>query len=139
MLILIHIILQTINDVTTGIIFLGSRMYMEEIVEESRKSSCTALVLLNTRMFGGDYKSVEEMIKPGSKMPWGNQFAFLHVQVPKLSKNSNPLDFVWHARNTILKKRKSLAFYLNSWMLDTLRKLRGYEVGNCYKITSTCI
>lgn len=112
----------------SGIIFLGTRLYMQEISKESINSRCTALVVLNTRMVGGDYKSIKEMLNPKTKMPWGNRFSFLHVALPKLAEFSNPTDFVFHAHNIIKKKRRSFAVYLNGMLLHTVKKLRGPEV-----------
>ncbi|KAF3444101.1 hypothetical protein FNV43_RR13791 [Rhamnella rubrinervis] len=122
----------TINDVISGIIFLGTRLYMQEISKESINSRCTALVVLNTRMVGGDYKSIKEMLNPKTKMPWGNRFSFLHVALPKLAEFSNPTDFVFHAHKIIKKKRRSLGVYLNGMLLDTLKKLRGPEAAARY-------
>ncbi|KAK4569000.1 hypothetical protein RGQ29_004415 [Quercus rubra] len=118
----------TVNDVITGIIFLGTRLYMQEISNKSTKSHSTALVLLNTRTMSG-YKSIEEMLKPNSKVPWGNQFTFLHVPMPELKdhKSPNPLDFVLAASKIIKKKKSSLGVYLTGRVLEIVKKLRGPE------------
>ncbi|XP_050258616.1 wax ester synthase/diacylglycerol acyltransferase 11-like isoform X1 [Quercus robur] len=118
----------TVNDVITGIIFLGNRLYMQEISNKSTKSHSTALVLLNTRTMSG-YKSIEEMLKPNSKVPWGNQFAFLHVPMPELKdhKSQNPLDFVLATSKIIKKKKSSLGVYLTGRFLEIVKKLRGPE------------
>ena len=120
---------QTVNDVITGIIFLGTRLHMQEISNKSTKSHSTALVLLNTRIMSG-YKSIEEMLKPNSKVQWGNQFAFLHVPMPELKdhKSPNPLDFVLAASKIIKKKKSSLGVYLTGRVLEIVKKLRGPEV-----------
>ncbi|XP_048232284.1 wax ester synthase/diacylglycerol acyltransferase 4 isoform X2 [Ricinus communis] len=119
----------TINDVITGIIFYGIRLYMQAVGDEAANSHSTALVLLNTRIVGG-YKSVKEMVKPNAESPWGNQFGFLHVSMPELTKAavSNPLQFVEKAQQIIKKKRSSLAVNLTGRLLEALRKLRGPEV-----------
>ncbi|KAE9445211.1 hypothetical protein C3L33_22890, partial [Rhododendron williamsianum] len=98
----------TINDVITGIIFLGTRLYMQQSSstkddhdnQQQGNTNATALVVLNTRAPGG-YTTIEEMVKPKSKMPWGNRFTFLHVSIPKLTggatddhANLNPLRFI---------------------------------------------
>ncbi|KAL6284471.1 hypothetical protein ACE6H2_015400 [Prunus campanulata] len=117
----------TTNDVIAGIIFLGTRIYMQEVTQKSSNERCTALVLLNTRNIEG-YMPIKEMIEPNSdEMSWGNQFGFLHVSVPKSTEISNPLDFVWEAQKIIKKKRSSAAGYLTSWLLDVLKKFRGPE------------
>ncbi|XP_021819770.1 O-acyltransferase WSD1-like isoform X2 [Prunus avium] len=118
----------TINDVIVGIIFLGTRIYMQEITQKSSNEHCTALVLFRTRNIGG-YTSIKEMIEPNNAKTtsWGNQFAFLHLPVPKSTEISNPLDFVWEAQKMIKKKRSSAASYLTSWLLDVLKKFRGPE------------
>ncbi|BFG30078.1 hypothetical protein CerSpe_163520 [Prunus speciosa] len=117
----------TINDVIAGIIFLGTRIYMQEVTQKSSSERCTALVLLRTRNIEG-YTPIKEMIEPNNaKMSWGNQFAFLHLPVPKSTEISNPLDFVWEAQQMIKKKRSSAASYLTSWLLDILKKFRGPE------------
>ncbi|KAH6780609.1 hypothetical protein C2S52_011846 [Perilla frutescens var. hirtella] len=120
----------SINDVITGIITLGTRMYMEKRNEESGKSNTTALVLLNTRALGG-YKSVDEMIKPDSKSPWGNRFAFLQVSIPKLTPshihNPNPLLYVNKAHRIIKRQKNSAAVYFTGHLLTFIRKIRGHE------------
>ncbi|KAK7832523.1 o-acyltransferase wsd1 [Quercus suber] len=116
----------TVNDVITGIIFLGTRFYMQEISNKSTKSHSTALVLLNTRTMSG-YKSIEEMLKPNSKAQWGNRFTFLHVPMPELKdhKSPNPLDFVLAASKIIKKKKSSLGVYLTGRVLEIVKKLKG--------------
>ncbi|MCD7466845.1 hypothetical protein HAX54_003888 [Datura stramonium] len=119
----------TINDVITGIVVYGTRLYMQGVNEETCNGKCSALVLFNTRALGGSYKSVSDMITPNSDMPWGNHFTFLPVSLPKLTNNnnSNPLDFVQKAHRIIERKRNSASVWLTSKLLDLLRKLRGPE------------
>ncbi|RVW46895.1 O-acyltransferase WSD1 [Vitis vinifera] len=119
----------TINDVLTGIIFFGTRLYMQSMNHASRNANSTALVLLNTRVISG-YKSLKEMTASDSSSQWGNQFAFLHVTLPELAdaKFTSPLDFVAKAQQTIQRKRNSLAVHLTGRLLETLRKYRGPEV-----------
>ncbi|KAK4845361.1 hypothetical protein QYF36_004094 [Acer negundo] len=74
----------TINDVLTGIIFLGTRLYMEENSDGSSKANLTALVLLNTREFHG-YIPVKEMIKPDSKTPWGSSKIYIYRSIKDTS------------------------------------------------------
>ncbi|KAE8660901.1 putative Bifunctional methylthioribulose-1-phosphate dehydratase/enolase-phosphatase E1 2 [Hibiscus syriacus] len=122
---------NTINDVITGIIFLGTRLYMQGTVGGSNKMNnehTTALVLLNTRTIGG-YKSVKEMVKPDAESAWGNQFGFLHVSLPELSsaESCHPLDFVWKTKKLIQRKRNSSAVFLTGQLLECLRKYTGPE------------
>ncbi|KAL1834311.1 hypothetical protein ACET3Z_003962 [Daucus carota] len=78
----------SMNDVIAGVILLGSRLYMEKERENSSNLNANALVLFNTRNLDG-YKSVDEMVKTKSTMPWGNNFAFLHIPIrPYLSLKS---------------------------------------------------
>ncbi|KDP24112.1 hypothetical protein JCGZ_25769 [Jatropha curcas] len=123
----------TINDVISGTIFLGTRMYMEAMSKGSGKARTPALVLLNTRMFGG-YKSGQEMTKPNEELPWGNHFAFLSVTIPKLSGSEpkDPLQFAWKARKTIQRKRASFAVYLTAKYLELVNKFRGPEAVSKY-------
>ncbi|KAL8031490.1 hypothetical protein ABFX02_13G028800 [Erythranthe guttata] len=120
----------TINDVICGALFLGIRLYIKSTEHEHDQSNAktTALVLLNTRNING-YKSISEMVKPDGESLWGNQFAFLHVPVPKLAISDpiDPLSFVLDAQKVIKKKRNSAAVILTSKLLETLRKLRGPE------------
>ncbi|CAK9171071.1 unnamed protein product [Ilex paraguariensis] len=136
---------QTINDVITGIIFFGTRLYMQSTSNASGEADSTALVVLNTRAVGG-YKSVSEMLKPDAKMLWGNQLTFLHIPIPNLTvaESSDPLNFIWKAHQLIKRKRNSFAFHLTSMFLETLRRLRGpqaasWYVYNSFKNTSTVI
>ncbi|KAL3848842.1 hypothetical protein ACJIZ3_010724 [Penstemon smallii] len=119
----------TINDVITGIIFSGTRMYMQKMSQESGVANSTALVMLNTRALGGNYKSIKEMIRPDAEMPWGNRFAFLQIPIPKLTKSEleNPLKFVTNARNMIKRQRNSATIYLTGQLLSIMRKLGGAE------------
>ncbi|GAB4832002.1 hypothetical protein Ancab_006019 [Ancistrocladus abbreviatus] len=118
----------TVNDVITGIIFLGARLYMLEKDMKLENSRSTLLVMLNTRNVSG-YKSVNEMMTEGTKAPWGNHIAFLQVSVPKPSNNESfdPLEFVLSAHKSIKAKRNSLALPLIGQMLETIRKYRGFE------------
>ncbi|KAK8360015.1 hypothetical protein V6Z12_A04G133800 [Gossypium hirsutum] len=118
----------TINDVITGIIFLGTRLYMQEGRNKLNNEHSTALVLLNTRAIR-EYKSVKEMHKPCAEKVWGNQFAFLHVSIPELTslESLNPLDFVWKAQKLIQRQRNSGAIFLTARLLEWLRKFKGPE------------
>lgn len=123
----------TVNDVVSGILFLGTRLYMERVSPGSGNANTTSLVLLNTRMFGG-YKSVKEMLKPDAELPWGNHFAFLSSPVPKLTdtETKDPLRFVFEARNIIQRKRHSLAVYMIARYLQLVKKFRGAEAAARY-------
>lgn len=129
MAIYVLLFLKSINDVICGVIFMGTRMYMEATNPEKMNANSTALVLLNTRNIAG-YKSVMEMVEPNPESKWGNQFGFLHVSVPTLSKNqsSNPLNFIYKAKEIIQRKRNSAAVFFTGKLLETLRKHRGPEV-----------
>lgn len=117
----------TINDVLAGMILLGMRLYMQEIDTKSSNSQSTALVLFNTRNIKG-YQSVEEMNKAHTKL-WGNQFAFLHIAIPRLvdGEHSSPLDFIYETRKKIMRLKNSPASYLTARYLETVRKCRGSE------------
>ncbi|CAN6570243.1 unnamed protein product [Malus baccata var. baccata] len=121
----------TINDVLTGVVFLGARLYMQEMNQSSREAHSTSLVLLNTRIMA-NYTSIEEMIKPDSKSPWGNHFTFLQVPIPKLTEFSNVLDFVWKAQKIINQKRNSFTIYFISGLLEMLNKFGGHEAASRY-------
>uniref|UniRef100_A0A9I9DI45 Diacylglycerol O-acyltransferase n=1 Tax=Cucumis melo TaxID=3656 RepID=A0A9I9DI45_CUCME len=124
---------MTVNDVVVGMLFLGIRLYMEETRPESTKSNSTALVLLNTRMFR-TYKCMEDMLNPNSNTPWGNRFAFLHIDIPKLTdfNLSNPLQLVEAAQKLIKRKRDSSAVFLVDKLMQMIHKFRGSEVASKY-------
>lgn len=106
---------------------------MEGESKNSGNLDTNGLVLFNTRNLDG-YKSVDEMVKPKSTMPWGNNFTFLHVPIPKLlsAHLSDPLKFVYETQNTVKRRRNSAGIFLTSVMLDYLTKFRGPEV--CFYI-----
>ncbi|KAK7374511.1 hypothetical protein VNO80_07941 [Phaseolus coccineus] len=118
----------TINDVITGIVFYGTRLYMQDVDFESKTADSTALVLLNTRNIEG-YQTINDMLNSKAKGPWGNKISFLHVPIPKLNENrmSNPLDFIWDSHNIIKRKKQSLAVALTGTLLDMESKFRGQE------------
>ncbi|XP_058730389.1 wax ester synthase/diacylglycerol acyltransferase 4-like [Vicia villosa] len=119
----------TINDVVCGIIFYGIRLYMEEMNEKTKRANSTAIVMLNTRNIKG-YQSLKEMQKPESKGLWGNKISFLQIPIPKPNKSgiSNPLEFVWEARDVIKRKKSSFSVHLIGLLMDLEMKLRGPEV-----------
>ncbi|CAN1351391.1 Wax ester synthase/diacylglycerol acyltransferase 6 [Linum perenne] len=123
----------TVNDVVTSIIFLGTRMYMQELKPGSEDAETTAIVLLNTRMLRS-YNSVQDMMKPDTESPWGNRFAFLHITLPKLMvpRDDAGLEFLKTARTIIQKKRSSIAVHLNAKILDLYWKLKGSEAAATY-------
>ncbi|RAL45319.1 hypothetical protein DM860_014729 [Cuscuta australis] len=119
----------TINDVITGIVTYGTRLYMQEMERETCNGRCTSLVLFNTRAIGG-YKTVAEMIKPNAEMPWGNRFTFLPLAIPKLppaAAAADPLRFVFEAHRVVRMQMYSASVYLNAQLLEFSRKLRGPE------------
>ncbi|KAF8028000.1 hypothetical protein BT93_E0803 [Corymbia citriodora subsp. variegata] len=122
----------TVNDVTTGIIFLATRLYMQRVSPNSKlTTNSTALVLLNTRNLR-DYKSARDMVQPNSESPWGNYFAFLHVPIPKVrpsnSQFSDSLKFVRKAHEVIKRKRSSFGVVLTGKVLEMMRRCRNSEV-----------
>ncbi|KAL8133303.1 wax ester synthase/diacylglycerol acyltransferase 4-like [Apium graveolens] len=133
----------TINDVMTGVILLGARMYMEAEDNKSGSANSMALGLLNTRDIDG-YKSVSEMLKPKAKMPWGNQFAFLHLPIPKLTGSHDPLDFIFRTHQTVKRLKNNYAVFLNAQFLEISRKFIGPEATSKFlqstmKNSSICI
>ncbi|XP_027352697.1 O-acyltransferase WSD1-like [Abrus precatorius] len=118
----------TINDVVTGIVFYGTRLYMQDMDSKSNTAHSTALVLLNTRNIKG-YQSINDMLNTKAKGPWGNKITFLHVPIPKLSESkiSSPLQFIWDSHNIIKRKKQSLAVALTGTLLDVEGKFRGQE------------
>ncbi|KAF7849333.1 hypothetical protein BT93_L0967 [Corymbia citriodora subsp. variegata] len=125
------LLFKTVNDVIMGAVFLATRLYMHRTRGNSNLgTNSTALVLLNTRNLR-DYKSVSEMVQPNSKSPWGNDFAFLHVPIPKVKRSdsqfSNPVKFVHKAHEVIKRKRSSLGVVLTGKLLEIMKKCRNAE------------
>ncbi|TKY65200.1 O-acyltransferase WSD1 [Spatholobus suberectus] len=118
----------TVNDVITGIVFYGTRLYMQEMDFKSKTADSTALVLLNTRNIEG-YQSVNDMLNTKAKGSWGNKISFLHVPIPKLNQDkiSNPLEFILDCHNIIKRKKQSLAVALTGTLLVMESKIRGQE------------
>nr|XP_027187504.1 O-acyltransferase WSD1-like isoform X2 [Cicer arietinum] len=120
----------TVNDVVTGIVFYGTRLYMKDKDSKSKTANSTALVLLNTRNIEG-YQSIDDMLnKKKTNCRWGNKISFLHVPIPKLNESiiSNPLDFILHTHKIIKRKKQSLGVALTGTLLEIEGKLRGQEL-----------
>ena len=103
---------------------------METVSQGSGNARSTSLVLLNTRVHRG-YRSVQEMLKPGAELPWGNHFAFLNIPIPKLrdaEAKNDPLKFVLDARKIIKRKRSSFGVSLIAKYLQLVAKFRGPNV-----------
>ncbi|KAH7860739.1 hypothetical protein Vadar_017462 [Vaccinium darrowii] len=92
----------TINDVITGIIFFGTRLYMQQTGQDhSTKSNSTALVLLNTRNIAG-YKSVDEMLTKSSRGKKNSAAVFLTGKLLDTSrKYIGPEATARHIHNTL--------------------------------------
>jgi len=120
---------QTVNDVITGIIFYGIKLYLQAAGQGTKPAKVTALVLLNTRAIK-TYQPPKAMNRPNTKAPWGNHFAFLHVSVSTCSEpeNAGPLDSIRRAKKIIKAKRNSLGIYLNAGVLELIRISKGTEV-----------
>ncbi|KAL2937389.1 O-acyltransferase WSD1 [Bienertia sinuspersici] len=118
----------TVNEILTGVVLLGIRLYMQGSDKKSSNSKSTALVLFNTRNVEG-YKSVEEMTNKAHTKLWGNQFAFLHVGIPKLvhDEHSSSIDFIYETKKRITRLKNSPATYLTAQFLEIIRKSRGPE------------
>ncbi|CAN0896810.1 Wax ester synthase/diacylglycerol acyltransferase 4 [Linum grandiflorum] len=133
----------TVNDIMTSIVFLGTRMYMQEMKPGSENIDATAIVLLNTRMLRS-YNSIKDMIKLDTKSPWGNRLAFLYITLPKLMVPRNDtenwtttmqrrsLEFLKASRTIIQNKRSSIAIHLNAKILHLYEKLKGSEAASRY-------
>lgn len=123
----------TVNDVVTGIIFYSLQLYLQAAGQGAESARVTALVLLNTRAIR-TYQSLKDMTQSGSKAPWGNHFAFLHVSVPKRidPEEANPLNSIRQAKTIIKAKRNSLGIFLTAGLLDLIRKIRGPEASSEY-------
>ncbi|KAI3736119.1 hypothetical protein L6452_15652 [Arctium lappa] len=125
----------SINDLVSGVIFLGTRLYMESTSNESGNARSTSLVLFNTRSIGG-YRSVNEMLhNPEAQNLWGNQFSFLQVPLPKLHGSDgslDPLKFVYEAHDIVKRKRNSWAVHLTRMLLESIRKYRSTEAAAKY-------
>ncbi|KAI3955861.1 hypothetical protein MKW98_006221 [Papaver atlanticum] len=120
----------TITDVIASIIFYGTRQYMEASSKGSGIAHSTALVLVNTREIT-TYQTVQEMAKPDTKAPWGNNFGFIHVPIPEMSnaKTYDPIDdYVSKATKMITEKKNSLAVSLTGSLLEMVRRFKDSEV-----------
>ncbi|XP_027351373.1 O-acyltransferase WSD1-like [Abrus precatorius] len=118
----------TVNDVITGIIFYGIRLYMQDNDYRSRTLKSTAMVTVNRRNVK-DYQKVQDMLKTNAKGAWGNQITYLHVSMPKLKDTqiSNPLQFVKTVHTSIKRKKHSFATVLIHKLLLLKNKLEGSE------------
>uniref|UniRef100_A0A803MLY1 Diacylglycerol O-acyltransferase n=1 Tax=Chenopodium quinoa TaxID=63459 RepID=A0A803MLY1_CHEQI len=96
----------TVNDVVVGIIFLGTRLYMQEINNGQPKSTrSTVVITLNIRSDKG-YARAEEMRKDNAKVPWGNRFSGIAIPMTNLEENDtkNPVKFILKAHKIIKRK-----------------------------------
>ncbi|PIA35241.1 hypothetical protein AQUCO_03600127v1 [Aquilegia coerulea] len=123
---------STVNDVITGIVFYGTRLYMQNTSKDSGMANSTAIVLFNTRAINS-YQTIEEMTS-SAKSLWGNQFAFIQVSTPKTTdvKLADPLEFIYKAKEIIQKKRSSLGVYLTGKLVQMISKLGGPEAAARY-------
>ncbi|CAO2814747.1 unnamed protein product [Amaranthus hypochondriacus] len=123
----------TVNDVVVGILFLGLRLYMQDINEgQLQKSRSTMLIAVNPRIMKG-YATPEEMCKDKSKVPWGNRFSIIDFLIPNLEENDlkDPLKFVKKAHNIINRKRNTpFAQVLLGAFLGAVRTFGGLQAAS---------
>ncbi|XP_021749898.1 O-acyltransferase WSD1-like [Chenopodium quinoa] len=121
----------TVNDVVVGILFLGFRLYMQEINNGQLKNTrSTAVITLNMRSDKG-YAHAEEMRKNNAKVPWGNRFSGIELPITNLEENDikNPLKFILKAHKIIKKKRNTIfAQILLLYCLGAVRTCIGLQV-----------
>ncbi|KAI4305155.1 hypothetical protein L6164_028541 [Bauhinia variegata] len=115
----------TINDVITGVIFYGTRLYMQDVDYKSRKGNASACVVLNTRNVG--YQLVKDMLKSDAKGAWGNRIVFMPIPMNTVEDGQNPLDYMWGAQKMIKKKRHPLALSISDQLSKMTRKIKGHE------------
>ncbi|MCL7033463.1 hypothetical protein MKW94_006849 [Papaver nudicaule] len=118
----------TVNDITTGWISYGLHLYMKKLGESGDGSSrCTALVVMNMRMYKG-FKSIEAMLKANI---WGNHFGLLSVSLPPFVSDDmekvDPLDYIVQAKEEMLRKANSFGAYFTSKLLGYMGKVTGPE------------
>ncbi|XP_028761698.1 O-acyltransferase WSD1-like [Neltuma alba] len=117
----------TVNDVITGIISLGIRLYMQDVDHSSSTKNSTLLLILNTRNVQS-YQAAKNMKEAKGEGTWGNKFSFMHVAIPKLNdaQSSDPLQFVRKVHHT-MKKRNFLVYLLHGTLVQMKHRLKGAE------------
>lgn len=117
------------NDVITGIILYGIRLYMQDVEYSSRTKRSTLLPMVNTRNVK-DYETAKDMQKTKGTGTWGNRFTYIHVSVPKLEDThiSNPLLFVQEVYHAMNRNKRSWVSSLICMLLKTKHKFQGPEV-----------
>lgn len=105
---------------------------MKDEKYESMKAASTAMLVFNTRDVKEGYKSVSEMVKRDSAMPWGNHIALTHVHIPGLTTDSNSdsdiQNFILKVHEETQSKKNSWANYLSGLFIDGVGKFKGPEV-----------
>ncbi|XP_056699093.1 wax ester synthase/diacylglycerol acyltransferase 4 [Spinacia oleracea] len=120
----------TVNDVVIGIIFLGTRLYMQEMNNGRLKNTrSTVLITLNTRNDKG-YARPEEMREKNTKVPWGNRFSLVELRITNLEEEDfkNPLKFILKAHK-LIKRKKNTPFAQNlmTSFFGAVRTCRGLQ------------
>ncbi|XP_056683149.1 wax ester synthase/diacylglycerol acyltransferase 6-like isoform X1 [Spinacia oleracea] len=129
----------TVNDIIVGIIFLGTRLYIQETETDQgrlkKDTRSTASIFVNIRNVGGNL-SVEEMRKGKT---WGNRITNIEIPLPNLEVDdvTNPLQFIQKA-HTIIKRKRTANFglYLMSGLLEAIRTVFGLQM--CRRYCSGC-
>ncbi|KAI9093302.1 hypothetical protein K1719_027316 [Acacia pycnantha] len=113
----------TVNDVISGTILYGIRLYMRDIDNESKTKNCTLLTFMSTRE-AERYRTAKDMQESKGKDRMGNQAIYLHVSIPKLNETliSDPLQFVWKVHRQIKRKRRSFAPVLIKKLLGVAKR-----------------
>ncbi|XP_056698723.1 wax ester synthase/diacylglycerol acyltransferase 7 [Spinacia oleracea] len=120
----------TVNDVVVGIIFLGTRLYMQEINHGQINNTRSRIVITFNIRSDKRYARPEEMVEEHTKVPWGNRFALYDLPITNLKEDDfrNPLKFILKAHKLIKRKRNTpLAIYLFYGFLGVIRLFGGLE------------
>jgi hypothetical protein len=70
---------------------------------------------------------MKQMLKPNSKVPWGNRYGYLIVRIP-LEMLDNPLDILRRVKKNIDRKKMSFAVFIMGKALGYVTKLKGPQV-----------
>ncbi|KAL9691148.1 hypothetical protein QQ045_011567 [Rhodiola kirilowii] len=134
----LNCVFQTVNDVLMGMMesALSRYLHRKQVIASDerqtaketnlpRRIKLNACVFFNIRLLSGVHP-VKEMIREGSLTKWGNKIGYVFYPF-MATMRSNPLEYVYHAKAVMDRKKASLESKFSYFFCKIMMKIVGVQ------------